>query len=231
MGYDAKASHFQQKCSLQLSRDPHSEPILSAISIMTPLPLNSFSISGIICMSLMTAFGIGSIVCTALLWNMNDWDIGAISCGLCFLVAAIIAYPLTYVGAQCYMDQQSSTAMKGLMITAWVFYGIMIVNGIAMVLVVVMGWAIGMVWVIFEVLWALVGWIMMFVHAEVARKLPIWSVLPLTTMVYHTSPVNLDYGWFPNTWYTTKTSINEDGTQTREITTYSKNPDGSVTVV
>ena len=75
---------------------------------------------------------------------------GAISCGLCFLVAAIIAYPLTYIGAQCYMDQQNSTGIKGLMITAWVFYGIMIVSGISIFLLGVMGWAIGVLgWVIF----------------------------------------------------------------------------------
>lgn len=201
---------------------------------MAPLPLNCLSIGGIVCMSLMTVFGIASIVCTALSWNTYGENyeaaiIAALSCGFCCLVTAIIAYPLTYGGAQRYMKQQNSTGFKGLMITAWAFYGIMIVNGLTTIALRVTGWVIGTGWVIIVVLWGIAGWIMMFVHAEKARKSPAQSVLPTMSTANKESTKKPHNSWFPDTWFTVTTTFNKDGTQTREIIKHTKNPDGSVT--
>lgn len=182
----------------------------------------------------MTVFGIASIVCTALSWDTHGENykvaiIVALSTGFCCLTTAIIAYPLTYGGAQRYMKQQKSTGIKGLMITAWVFYGIMIVNGLAMIALRATGHAIVTEWVIYEVLWGIAGWIMMFVHAEKARKSPAQSVLPTTATTYKESTENPYNSWSPNTWYTVKTTFNKDGTETREIIKHSKSSDGNVT--
>ena len=207
---------------------------------MSPLPRNSHAKAGIICMPLMIAFGIGSIVSLSIAWSSCvSYDYGTygcyyeyfnegaeaagLACGALFLVAAIAAYPLTYVGAQRYMKEQNSTGIKGLMIAAWVFYGILIVTGISMIAVgAKKSTLVGPGWVTYEVLWAIVGWIMMFVHAEKARKSPARSVLPTTSN--EVSPEN------PDTWVTEKVFYNQDGTQTRETIKHTKNPDGSITV-
>ena len=191
-------------------------------------------------MLFMIAFGIASIVCLTIAWNSfssdydyyyydDDYDyvyynityeVVGLACGACFLVAAITAYPLTYKGARHYMKERNSTGVKGLMIAAWVFYGILIVSTIGMIAVgafwyFFFGYAlIGPGWVTGEVIWAIVGWIMMFVHAEKARKSPAKS-----------SPEH------PDTWVTENVNFNQDGTQPRKTTKYTKNPDGSINVV
>ena len=192
-------------------------------------------------MSLMSAFGIASIVSLTIAWSSyfsydyyenyyyydytSAAEAAGLACGACFLVAAIAAYPLTYKGAQHYMKELNSTGIKGLMIAAWVFYGILIVTSIAMIAVGAVWYVlIGPGWVTFEVVWAIIGWIMMCVHAEKARKSPARSVLPTMSTANEASPEN------PDTWVTEKVIFNKDGTQTRETTKHTKNLDGSITV-
>jgi hypothetical protein len=71
---------------------------------------------------------------------------------------------------------------------------------------------------------------MMFVHAEKARKSLARPVLPTATTANKASLANPDKSWSPDTWYTEKTIVHKDGTQTREIAKHTKNPDGSITV-
>jgi hypothetical protein len=91
-------------------------------------------------------------------------------------MTAIIAYPLTYIGAQKYSKQKPFTASKCLAI-AWLFYFIGILIGLLLVRVYRAVIAFGPLlhlpmskYVIYEVLELIVGWMFMFIYQEQARK-------------------------------------------------------------
>lgn len=203
----------------------------------TLLPINSTSVAGIICFAFSTCFGIASIISTALAYSDDyydnfhethpDWDddwtpadyAGMIT-GAAFLAFAIAAYPLTYDGGQRYIKQRNSEGIKGLMITSWVFYGILIVNGLSMIVV---GATDGFEeditgWVIYIILWGILGWIFMIVHAERARKSPANQIPPSSARKSAVEPIPV----------ITETTISPDGT--RKTIKRTPNPDGSMTV-
>jgi hypothetical protein len=211
---------------------------------MAPLPLNKPSIAGITLFLFSVAFGISSIALTAVSWDENYQDMmyydhdyssahiaALVTGGLC-LLTAVLAYPLTFTGAQNYMRERNSRGIQGLMIASWVLYGIMVLNG---VLAIALGAAddneapeTG--WVVAIVTIMVIGWILMFVHAETARKSP--DVTSFSQDVVRPQPVEppMDTVVAPNVITTVTTTVNKDGTHTRKTVKRTTNPDGSITV-
>lgn len=207
-----------------------------------PLQYNCPSIGGMVCISLEALLGVISIIFTAKTWTYDTYSddyytalYAAIGIGCLALVFAIIAYPLTYVSANSFQKQNSSTGIKGLMITSWVFYGITIINGIAAIYVGASGGDVTTAFVVYIVLWGLVGWSFMFAHAEKARRYSPGQASSSSAVAPQNATILPDYKGsattnVPSTVITKFVTENADGTRTIKTVKRTTNPDGSIVV-
>lgn len=88
------------------------------------------------------------------------------------MISYIIATPLTFSGALKYMKLRNSAGIKGLMIASWVIYGIEILNGDSMIAMGASDEDVPTGWIVFYLFRSIFGWVLMFIHAEKARKSP-----------------------------------------------------------
>ena len=190
-------------------------------------PINSTSIWGIISFAFSTCFGIASIASTAVAYDMSYMSaahVAALLTGALAFVSAIIAYPLTYVGGSMHMRQHTSRGINGLMIASWVMFSIFVMwGGIILCVGAAVGVEVG--WGVAIVIWMMLGWSLMFLYAELARRSP---VLNSTGQSTRTIAFGSSNGLSKSEPVTIELRVNPDGTQTTIKRTL--NPDGSVTV-
>lgn len=211
-----------------------------------PLALNCHSISGIVCFAFAAILGLASIISTA---RSNDpdnynWEAAkyaAIALGSLCIIMGVTAYSCTFKAARQYMDQRDSTSPKGFMIASWIIFAIFILNGILLIALGVSDDDVATGWVVSCVFWGLVGWGLMFVYQEKARKsTPSQQVLPTTkehTVAAPSHPSGaMAASHYPpmeeeaQTYVTIETTINEDGTRSIKTIRRSVNPDGTITI-
>jgi mannose/fructose/N-acetylgalactosamine-specific phosphotransferase system component IIC len=145
------------------------------------LPINCFDIWGKINFVFSILSGFVMYACMFILSDpyrdpdINDICIPVATSTYAFSVmTAIIAYPLTFKGAQKYLKQRNSTGKKCLMKTAWILYGIYLVYVLAILAVVAsLRFAVLAVPGILASLLNCAGWGCMLFYQENARKLPV----------------------------------------------------------
>lgn len=221
---------------------------MSLPSVDVPLPCNCLSIGGIVCISLAAILGLLSIIFTAKAWKEDTYydqtnAYLASGFGAICLFFGVIAYVLTFLGAKGFRKQHQDDTSNGnngfkwLMITSWIFFGIGIINGATAIAVGVTGGDVSVGFIVYIVLWAIIGWALMFSYAEIARRSSPGrdsAVLPRNAKVAieqggdGSSMPQMGDG---TTTVTTKTvTVDNDGTRNMKTVTRTTNPDGSVVV-